>query len=156
MNIFVLSMDPIQAARFHCDKHVVKMILESAQMMSTAHWIHLTDHAIKCYAPCHERHPCTIWTAESAENYWWLWHLADELCREYTRRFGKDHATSFRIRGVLRHNPCPRVRGTPFALAMPDEFKTDDPVESYRRYYLGAKTKMLEWRPPAERPEWAL
>ena len=117
MNIFVLHQDPVAAAQMQCDKHVVKMIVESAQMLSTAH--RMLDGTVQIapsksgkrmvkhyrlfddpemdqllYKAVHYKHPCTVWTMESAQNYMWHWRHLDALCEEYTYRYGKIHATS--------------------------------------------------------------
>jgi len=78
MNIFILSQDPHKAAQYMCDKHVVKLLLESAQILSTV--------SQGPYKPTHQNHPCTLWTAQGRDNYHWLVEHALELCREYTHR----------------------------------------------------------------------
>lgn len=151
MNIFVLDLDPRQAAQMQVDKHVVKMILETAQLLSTARFLY---GASGTYKPTHQGHPCTKWAAESAHNYAWLWHHGMALCEEYTFRYGKRHKSQDLFEGELRHIPAiPRIGRTPFAQAMPDEFKHPDPVIAYRRYYIGAKAHFAKWTNRAE-PLW--
>lgn len=147
MNIFLLSLCPIEAARMQCDKHVVKMIVESAQMLSTI--------VGGQYKPTHRDHPCTVWAGKSVENFEWLVAHGLALCDEYTFRYGRRHKTQ----DVLEHisllpdtyiKPLGKIGLTPFALAMPDEFKTEDPVESYRAYY-HSKASFAKWtrrKPP--------
>jgi hypothetical protein len=87
MNIFVLSLNPRIAAELHCDKHVVKMILETAQLLYSVHWLInpdvLPDNA---YKKTHVNHPCAVWARDNAENYRWLCALGYYLCKEYTFR----------------------------------------------------------------------
>lgn len=145
MNIFHLSNDPAEAATFHCNKHVVKMILETAQLLSTAHRVsgYVGDG---CYKSTHVNHPSSIWTRASTENYKWLFQLFLELGKEKNYRFGGDHS-SLRLAEFLRNPPekLPNIGLTPFAQAMPEQYKRDDPVEAYRAYYIGEKTRMAYW-----------
>ena len=163
MNIFVIHENPIIAAREHCDKHVVKMILESAQMLSTSHRIldgveekapsvsgktmskywRLDDYREPIlYRAVHMKHPCTIWTMESSANYKWHYRLFEELCDEFTYRYGKVHSTDKKLRTILKNFPykIPIKERTPFKLAMGSnpECMFEDPVKSYRAFY---KTK---------------
>ena len=87
MNIFLLDYDHETCAQYHCDKHVVKMPLESTQMLSTVHWRHNAEGP---YLPVHQKHPCTLWAGQTVENYKWLWRLGIALCKEYTFRYEKD------------------------------------------------------------------
>ena len=152
MNIFVLSLDPRVAAESHCDKHVVKMILETAQLLYCAHWVLDPDNIpADAYRKTHPNHPCAVWVRESVENYRWLSDLGLCLCREYTFRYGKTHKTAAHIEWLSDNFPTlPALDRTPFRMAMPDEFKSDDPVLAYQAYYLGAKERMLTFskRPP--------
>lgn len=132
MNIFVLDRNPARAARYHCDRHVSKMILESAQMLSTV--------LGGPYKPTHANHPCTKWIAESQANAEWVITLAWHLNAEWRRRYNHDH--NHKSWEVLKEmdtldwvGKLPPRKRTPFVLAMPDEYKCDDPVESYRAYY---------------------
>ena len=88
MNIFVLDQDPYKAAEYHCDQHVVKMTLESAQMLCTARR-HLGLAAP--YRATHPKHPCTLWLLESRANWRWLIQLADGLNQQYQSRYGHTH-----------------------------------------------------------------
>jgi hypothetical protein len=147
MNIFILSFDPRSAAEHHCDKHVVKMILETAQLLYCAHWA--TDPSrlpATAYRKTHPNHPCAIWTRESGANYRWLCALGIALCNEYTFRYGKIHKTRSHIEWLVANPPALEELGpTPMRLAMPDEYKQLSPVESYRAYYIGAKSHMLKY-----------
>ena len=150
MNIFALSYDPVIAAELHCDKHIVKMPLETAQMLCT---VQNRYGAESPYRSAHLNHPCTIWAGQTVENYRWLWRLGVALCEEYTYRYGRDHASE-RIIAIVRCPP-PKLtaRGfTKFAQAMPDEYKHHDPITAYQQYYRGAKYHLAQWtnRPTPE------
>jgi hypothetical protein len=145
MNIFYLHLDPRVAAMYHCDKHVVKMIIESAQMLYCAHWVISPDRLPDtAYKMAHKNHPCTIWVRESYENYMWLCALAWWLCKEYQHRYGfqKTHKTQSHIEWLLQNPPnLPRLGMTQFRMAMPDEFKQENPLEAYRLFYRENKMK---------------
>ena len=171
MNIFALDLDPRKAAQAHCDKHVVKMILESAQILSTV-WHMLPEgahYAIppEAYRPTHKHHPCVKWAASSGANYRWLWQLASCLGEEFAFRYGHRHK-SMDVINALSEPPLCVSKGpqTPFALAMPDEFSADyyaltgqgmdkgqAAVECYREYYRCAKAHMLSYRKRLP-PDW--
>lgn len=148
MNIFVLSYDPVEAAQMQCDKHVVKMILESAQMLSTAH--HLCgDPDPIMYKPTHKNHPCSVWVRQSKANYKWLYDHFLALCMEYTHRYGKVHLCETKLGQVLNQYPT-KIKDiglTPFAVAMqanPECIIKNDVVKSYRMYYK-TKTFSMVW-----------
>lgn len=147
MNIFFLHLDPRTCAQYHLDKHVVKMILESCQLLCTAHWVHPNGTYTPPYKITHKNHPSAIWTRASLSNYLWLCKLALELCSEYTFRYGKIHKCQPIAEELLQHYPQIQDIGfTTPALAMPDTYKCVDAVESYRAYYLFEKTKILTWK----------
>ena len=147
MNIFVLSLNPQEAAEYHCDKHVVKMILETAQLLYCSHWIVDPDSLPStAYKKAHPNHPCAIWVRESTENYRWLSDLGLALCSEYTYRYGKRHKTQDHLEWLSDNfPPLPNIPRTQFRMAMPIEFKNEDPVLAYHAYYLGAKERMLKF-----------
>ena len=97
MNIFKLDTTPQLCAQTHCDKHVSKMILESAQMLCTSLW---TNGQSAPYKPVHAKHPCTLWAGETRDNYFWLWKLGIALCDEYTYRYGRVHACENVLYGI--------------------------------------------------------
>ena len=162
MNIFVLDENPIKAAQLQCDKHVVKMIVESAQMLSTVHrmcdgtmerrpsksgsmlqYFKLNDRRESVlYKACHFNHPSTVWTRESVANYIWHYDHFMALCVEYTYRYHKIHSTQKLLEEELSVPPrnIPQIGLTPFKLAMsarPDCI-FECAVKSYRAFY---KTK---------------
>ena len=146
MNIFVLDKDPKVSAEMLCDKHVVKMILESAQMLCTT--IHFFG-GNPPYKPCHFNHPCTVWTRKSRSNYFWLLEHAEHISAEYTERYGKVHSSDKVIK-YCRENAPEKLFDyglTDFALAMPEEYKiSKDPTVCYREYYLKAKGHFLKYK----------
>jgi hypothetical protein len=151
MNIFYLHQNPKLASKYHCDKHIVKMPLETAQLLCTAHWLTGTEAP---YKPTHKNHPCNLWLLKSAKNYNWLTKLGKELCQEYTYRYGKVHACEKIIDWCIANKPnLPNVKMTEPALAMPDECKTESAIESYRVYYAMHKKHLHQWskRP---KPTW--
>ena len=148
MNIFILDRDPAVAARYHCDKHVSKMILESAQMLSTV--------LGGPYKKTHQNHPCTVWVGESQANAEWLMSLAWYLNREWRSRYGhdKNHKSWDVIRTMDDQDlvgSLPSMGLTPFAQAMPEQFKRNDPVASYRDYY---KSKTFARWDHGPTPDW--
>ncbi len=154
MNIFVLDTDPKTCAVYHNDKHVIKMILESAQLLCGAH--HMTESKYEIpYKLSHKNHPCAIWARECIENYIWLCDLGLELCAEYTYRYNKRHKSQDIIEWCLLNAPNLVSKGdiTPFALAMPDECKVGDAVASYRAYYMVEKRGFAVWK-NREVPQW--
>jgi hypothetical protein len=155
MNIFVLDLDPAKAAAAHCDKHVTKMCLEYAQLLCTAaHVLGVGDD--KLYRKTHVNHPCAVWTRAAEANIWWLAQLLWELGAEHERRYGTTHK-SVDV-GVTATANLLRVKyhdrnQTPFALAMPDQYKNKNVVKAYRAYYLGEKQAIARWAHGAT-PRW--
>ena len=150
MNIFVLDYDPKSCAQMHCDKHVVKMILETAQLLCGVH--HMTNQPNIDKVPyklSHRNHPCSVWARECVENYLWLCDLGLELCKEYTYRYGKRHKSEEIIEWCLLHVPNIKENGTitDFRLAMPEECKIgNDAILSYRKYYNDFKKDFAKWK----------
>ena len=154
MNIFVLDIDTKKCAQDHNDKHVVKMILETAQLLCGVH--HMTESQSEVpYKLSHKNHPSAIWARECIENYIWLCDLGLELSKEYTYRYEKTHKSLAVIQWAVLNEPKLVSKGdiTPFALAMPDECKVGDAVDSYREYYQKEKRKIAVWK-NREVPEW--
>mgnify|MGYP003112480070 CR=1 FL=1 len=163
MNIFVLDLDPVVAARMHCDKHVPKMCVEAAQMMASALRRHgATDEAMPLtksgtpYKGGYKHHPCTIFAGDSYANFMWLADHALELCNEYFKRFGKVHACHYPIVFMRDTNIIDKVipKGslTPFAQAMPDEYKDEDAVKAYQAYY--HSKQFAKWEKGTPAPDW--
>ena len=135
MNIFYLDRDPYEAARLQCDRHVVKMILETAQLLSTAH--NELDGGQIAYKSTHKNHPSAVWVRQSRHNYRWLRRHFLALGDEYTRRYGKVHATIQKHSETLLWPPN-NIPDGGFAdppQCIPDECKRDDAVLGYQVYY---------------------
>jgi hypothetical protein len=145
MNIFYLSTDPEKAAKYMYNKHVVKMILESAQLLCTAHVISDGPEANVPYKVTHKNHPSAIWARESTSNYKWLYDHMMALGEEYTRRYGKKHLTILKCSGVLSKAPTnvTKVELTPMPQCMPDQYKVPgNSVEAYWNYYEAEKVNV--------------
>jgi hypothetical protein len=133
------------------------MILESAQMLSTAHRVLDTDlyaDKVGLYKMAHKNHPSTIWVRSSDEHYKWLYKLMLSLMEEYTYRYGKHHATE-RLIEPLRLLPT-SIENNGFTdppQCMPDYCKKDDVVSSYQNYYIEEKSGFATWKSRAM-PEW--
>lgn len=194
MNIFIVDKDPILAAQALVDRHVVKMIIETAQLLSTAHRVidgtkvvYKNTKGCKAtrydlagmrgnllYKATHVNHPCAIWVRSSKEAYMWTYMHFLQLLKEYTYRYNKTHATA-RLSGILDYIPeglCDynnynveynsavssvvynaHIIAKDAPLAMPDEYKTSDTIESYRNYYREGK-KHLHKYTKRNPPEW--
>lgn len=162
MNIFVLDYDPITAAKYMCDKHVPKMVVETFQMMGSALRRHgatdeqmpLTKNGTPLKGGYHH-HPCTVWAGDNQANYCWLgWH-GISLCNEYVMRFGKTHSCDSKLDQLLdMYHLLPDGHITPFAQAMPDEYKDSNAVTAYRNYYLNEKRYFAKWEKGRCAPKW--
>jgi hypothetical protein len=175
MNIFVLDNDPVKSAQMMCDKHVVKMIVETAQMLSTVHryldgqqyidvsannrrikrWNH-PNHDQFLYKSVMLNHPCTVWARTSHMNYNWLAVHGTALCNEYEHRYKSIHLTTPLMMWLRTHQPSNIAHGdlTQFAQAMPDQYRVEgDAVQAYRNYYIGEKAGFAKWT-NREIPEW--
>lgn len=155
MNIFVLDEDPVIAARYLCDKHVVKMIVESFQLLSTVQR-KCGNANEKLYKSTHEKHPCVIWLLKSKANYRWLVRHVDAMHIEYKNRYEKFHSSYTQLWTLVNQPPLclPDIGLTEFVLAMPDKYKSLNVVESYRKYYICEKLKFARWTQPASIPFW--
>jgi len=154
VNVFFLDRDPKLAAQYHCDSHVVKMITETYQMMEIAVVLLNNKKAKLAY----QNHPCSIWIRESRDNFAWAYDLAFWLNFEWRYRYGhpkyKHHQSFLKINErILARDLLPDKGLTEPALAMPDEYKSKDPVESYRAYYKHDKAHLLHYR-RRNKPYW--
>ena len=141
MNIFLLDKpcDIDIIAQSHCDKHVSKMILGSAQMLCTATW---EAGYTAPYKPVHQKHPCTLWAGDSQENWLWLKELTIKLNEEFCWRYGRssNHKSADVVKLMSAPDTLPLTSNLVRPQCMPDEYKVDkDPVSAYRNYYLGEK-----------------
>jgi hypothetical protein len=175
MNIFYLSEDPKVCAQYHCDKHVVKMILEYAQLLSTAHRVLDGEHVkvisnsgkrmvsnwklddssdAVLYKVAHVSHPSNIWTRTSGHHYIWLWRLWHNLCLEYTERYNKTHVSWKKLRTYLSIPPQ-NIQDNGFQpppQCMPDDCKKNDTVQAYQDFYMAHKREFATWK--TQVPSW--
>lgn len=152
MNIFALDYDPYCGKNL-MDKHVVKMPLETAQMLSTALRVHGVNDP-RLYKEAYMNHPCTIWARKTRANFQWLCLHGLSICEEYNARYARTHACSSVIYAAKEYDQeIPEGPLTPFACAMPDQYKiSEDPVINYRNYYRQGKKHLAEWR--GNKPAW--
>ena len=144
MNIFILDKDIDKCAKYHCDQHAIKMILESVQLLCTA----LNKKGfITPYKSTHVKHPCVLWVEESYDNFEWLTQLAYKLNEEYKYRFDKEeNHKSISVLQQIQHLEYQRNGLTPFPQAMPSEYKiADNPVAAYRKFYIAEKMHFAKW-----------
>ena len=168
MNIFYLDTDPVKSAELHCDKHVVKMIIEYAQLMSTAHRVldgeeyvdrtannrrikrwRLSDQHMEnvLYKASHINHPSNIWIRSSDSHYQFVYDMFVALCNEYTHRYGRTHLTEEKLKDILQHLPN-NIASEDFVdppQAMPDDVKTHDAIDAYQNYYRVYKKDFAKW-----------
>ena len=145
MNIFYLDKDPVKCAEYHTDKHVVKMAVESAQILCSAYYF-TNETELSPYRLTHPYHPCCVWARESLANWMWLRSLGLSLCREYTWRYGKKHACEAIISSLAAPS-LPDIGLTPIKYAFDGRYIiSTDPVANYRNYYRLAKSHLFSWR----------
>ena len=152
MNIFVLDYDPKKAAKMQCDKHVVKMPLETAQLLCA-----VFEQGTAPYKRTHYNHPCAIWTRTSKENFLWLVKHGIALCEEYTFRYGKIHKSKAVIFWCLKNIKkikFSQKKRTHFVLCFDIKHKKKNTVESYREYYRTEKRKIANWNKERSKPNW--
>ena len=181
MNVFYLDEDPRQCAEWMVDKHVVKMIVETAQLLSTAHrildgeelivelrhkdtgkvkkknvWVLSDDRNDSLYACTHRNHPSAVWCRESVENYNWLVDHLHWLGKEYTHRYGKRHATIEKCFYPLQSPPFGLRTwdwSSPPSAMDASYIISDDPIVNYRNYYVRGKSHLKSYKKRDE-PIW--
>jgi len=178
MNIFYLHKDPKICAEMHLDKHVVKMLIEYAQLMSTAHRmldgikyiaksktgrkvtrfrLENSNEEATIYKACHINHPSAVWVRDNAYNYQWLYQMWSCLHEEFKIRYGsnKEHKSYVVLKDLLRNSPKNIPLNIPFqqpTQAMPDDVKNEDSITAYRDYYIKYKNSFATWKTSI--PEW--
>ncbi len=181
--MFILDESPRLAAEYHCNKHVVKMVLEQSQLLCSAHWYSLMiEHGKKMsdfkgmrkakdwltqnsspekippYSFTHVNHPCTVWTYASLGNYQWGVTFLRCLLDEYTLRYKKSHKCENAWRWLDNNTPThlnSSMLLTPFPQAMPEDCKVvGDAVQAYRNYYSKHKRRFAKWEPHSKTPYW--
>jgi hypothetical protein len=180
MNLFFLDHDLDKCAEYHIDKHVGKMQLEAAQLMSTTLWVDklfgfvprkldadqlselrlamssepvIEERKFLRYLATHPNHPCAVWVRSSLDNFIWTHCYVNALNSESVWRGNKPHASCVEVNKMPEPLSLPSLGLTAFALAMPDEYKTADAVISYRTYYKNDKANIASWK-RREQPEW--
>jgi hypothetical protein len=162
MNIFVLDDCPERAAQYQCDKHIPKMVTETFQMMGSAlRRYGATDDQMpltKAGTPLiggYKHHPCTRWCGDTRDNFNWLGHHGLTLCNEYFIRYDKVHSCQLGIEMMVETDELiPSGQLTPYAQAMPDEYRQADAVAAYRAYYVGEKSYFARWERGRITPRW--
>lgn len=154
MNIFYINENPTIAAQQLADDHIRKIQIESAQMCSTAHWETGTQAP---YKRAHVNHPSTKWVRQSIQHYDWLIQHGLEICKEFTKRYGKHHKTQDVLEWLQINKP--NIQDNGFIAppqCMPDEFKGPDTLEAYKKFYIldKVKIKKLDWKKLNNKPEW--
>lgn len=144
MNIFVLSDNPSIAAKHLCDKHVPKMVLETAQLLCSPF-----EPGVAPYKRTHYNHPCAKWVRESSSNYLWLCAHGFALCYEYNVRFGKIHKSGQVIEWCSKNwkelLDLPNIGSTEWPQCMPDQYKQSNTIYAYRQYYINEKASFAKW-----------
>lgn len=153
MNLFYLAKDLEECSIYHCDKHIVKMGIETAQLASNVHYAFNSSGP---YKKTHYNHPSSIWARSSLDNYLWTVKYGLSVLKEYIFRYGRIHATQEKLEWLEANIPTgiPDIGPTEFALAMPDYCKvSNDPILSYRNYYNKEKRHLFSWK-KREVPIW--
>jgi len=147
MNIFYIDPCPVKAAQMQCDKHVVKMVLESSQMLCAAHHV-VEGGAPVPYRLAHKNHPSTVWVRSNRKHYDWLYRHFQGLSEEYTERYGKVHLSWEKCHMLLLCAPSgiPDTDWSDPPQCMPDECKRDTALEGYTEYYFNYKPKVIDMR----------
>jgi hypothetical protein len=143
MNIFFLHKHPVIAAQMQCDKHVVKMVLETAQMLSTA--ARAQGHDVG-YKSAYPKHPMTLWVNQNADNFRWAWLHGMSLAKEYTNRYDKIHKSQEILEQLENYATGDEAHITEPPQCMPDQYKTNDYVTAYRNYYVGDKKRFAKYK----------
>jgi hypothetical protein len=167
MNIFILHENPLVAAQMLCDKHVVKMPLETAQLLCNVFSAALKAFSssvsainyniIVPYKLTHYNHPCSIWARQSKGNFYWLIKYGKELCGEYTFRYKKEHKSEAVINWCNNNKDLLAFEldaMQDFVQALPDQYKCNSAVEAYRKYYLQEKLRFARWNKDRKAPNW--
>ena len=159
MNIFYFYDCPIASAKAQPDKMLVKMPLETAQMLCTAHReLDSDEYADKVglYKRAYWNHPCTVWARQSWDNYLWLYKHFIALGDEYKYRYGREHGSITKLKDALYYEPdniLHKIGMTPVAQCMPDQYKNDDPIKAYRDYCINEK-HYAKWERGRDKPAW--
>jgi hypothetical protein len=161
MNIFATDSNTSICATYHTDSHAVKMPLELSQLVSFVYhhdkfWDEPKPQLLMSFSKSHDKHPCSLWLQENLSNFMWTCELGIKLVEEYRYRYNsnKHERCMLIFHWALDNLPNLEIECmTPFAKAMPDEYKVDCSIESYRNYYKFGKSNLHKWT-KREKPEW--
>ena len=161
MNIFGIDTDTTSCATYHTDRHTIKMPLETAQMVSFVYyhkdlWDGEVPNLLMNFSAGHDKHPCSLWLRENLVNFLWTCEFGIKLIEEYRFRYDsqKHERCKMIFEWSLDNLPnLPVAEFTPFAKAMPEEYKVDCSIESYRNYYKLGKSELHQWT-KRNKPEW--
>ena len=158
MNIFYFNKHPVLAAKAQPDKMLVKMTLETAQMLCTTHRVLDGDEyadRVNLYKKTHINHPCCVWARECSGNYWWLYKHFLALGNEYSYRYKRTHLSIKKLADPLYMMPKNITRGlmTEITQVMPDEYRNEDPITAYRNYCINEK-HYAKWQKGRNKPSW--
>jgi hypothetical protein len=156
MNIFYIHSNPLLAAQDLCDKHVVKMVLESTQILSSVlHRYGMSE--IAPYKEAYPSHPCVLWAGDSRSHWRWLLTHAEAISNEYTLRYEKIHKCDAYIKDLKKITstiPFPKENFTPPPQCMPEQYRHKDTTMAYKNYYIGEKSSFAEWNKNRPQPLW--
>ena len=144
MNIFIFDLNQKENAKHHCNKHVVKMLLEYTQLLCGAYYFTGEENKSP-YKLAHKNHPCSVWARESVDNWIWLRDLALEVYEEYMYRYGKNHKSG----DICLSLDIPNLQSigmTEFVQVMPNEYKCRDITLAYRNYFKNEKKNLFDWK----------
>ena len=162
MNIFHLDHDPALSAQYHCDKHISKMLIETAQMLcTTARTLYNIDHS-DFYRSTHRAHPMTLWVGAHSSNFRYTMEIGRQIALEYTYRYKKIHKTQRIIDLLFAMMDDKIIPDAPFdkdsitipPQCMPEIYFDKDHVVAYRKYYLGDKQRFAQWNKDRPAPDW--
>lgn len=161
MNIFATDSNALSCATYHTDKHIIKMPLEMAQMVSFVYhnkdlWDRSIPQLLMSNSTTHIKHPCSIWVKQNLSNFIWSCELGIKMVEEYRFRYNsqKHERCLLIFEWALDNLPEIEINlMTPFAKAMPEEYKVDCSIESYRNYYKFGKTELHQWT-KRKKPDW--
>ena len=165
MNLFILSLIQREIAQFMMDKHVSKILLEAVQMLCTGKRVLDPDDNVcsQLYKLAHKNHPVTIWCRKSKANFIWTLDLIEELHKEWLFRYGHPETKfhkAYLMSIILKENiptddKFELIGLTPFAQAMPQQYKNEDAILAYRNYYMSPEKQIIaSWNKKRERPDW--
>jgi hypothetical protein len=156
MNIFFLASDPKESVSYYVNTHVNKILIEIAQMLSTAHYYYNPKYnSYFYYKPVMKNHPMNKWVRQNTANYNYAYKLYIALCEEYKYRFGRTHLSE-NYKDALKYAPISipssnKITQPP--LCIKEDCILDNTIESYRMYYIQHKKHLAKWK-NRDKPYW--